>query len=95
MFHKDEQLVAELRHFARTWRDESPRTCELLERAALRLLELANRRGTDQPAEPGSVTVVTNDGGECVAVTRTDGEHRILKMIWKSDMTDVSEEVEK
>jgi len=34
-------------------------------------------------AEHGEVTVVTNEDGECVAVTRTDDEHRILKIIWE------------
>lgn len=37
---------------------------------------------TDRQSE-GEVTIVTNEAGECVAVTRTDDEHRILSVIWK------------
>lgn len=32
---------------------------------------------------PGTVTIQENEAGECVAVTRTDEEHRILAVIWE------------
>lgn len=32
--------------------------------------------------EFGKVTVTTNEQGECIAVTRTDDEHRVLSVIW-------------
>ena len=31
----------------------------------------------------GEVTVTTTESGECVLVSRQDGEHRILKIIWE------------
>lgn len=34
------------------------------------------------PDPKGSVTITTNEEGECVAVTRTDEDHRILSVIW-------------
>lgn len=41
------------------------------------------RAALAQESEVGEVTVTCNEAGECVAVTRTDGEHRILSVIWK------------
>lgn len=35
-------------------------------------------------ADPGKVTVTTDDHGRCVAVTRTDDEGRILSVIWEA-----------
>jgi hypothetical protein len=32
----------------------------------------------------GLLTIVTNEAGQCVAVTRTDEEHRILDVIWEA-----------
>lgn len=35
-------------------------------------------------APEGEVTITTDESGRCVAVTRTDSEHRILSVIWKA-----------
>ena len=35
----------------------------------------------------GEVTITTDRTGNCVAVTRTDDEHRILKVIWERKPT--------
>jgi hypothetical protein len=32
---------------------------------------------------PGKVTITTNEAGDCVAVTRTDDEGRILSVLWE------------
>ena len=38
-----------------------------------------------RPADDiGLLTIVTNEEGQCVAVTRTDDEGRILKVIWEA-----------
>jgi hypothetical protein len=34
---------------------------------------------------PGKVTVTTNEAGDCVAVTRTDDEGRILSVLWERE----------
>jgi hypothetical protein len=34
---------------------------------------------------PGKVTVTCNEAGDCVAVTRTDDEGRILSVLWERD----------
>jgi hypothetical protein len=34
---------------------------------------------------PGKVTITTNEAGDCVAVTRTDDEGRILSVLWERD----------
>lgn len=36
-----------------------------------------------QGVDPGKVTITCNDAGDCVAVTRTDSEGRILKVLWE------------
>lgn len=44
---------------------------------------VAGDAGPAKEVNLGRVTVTCNEDGDCVAVTRTDDEHRILSVIWE------------
>lgn len=46
---------------------------------SLRTVPGAGADGVD----PGEVTITCNEDGDCVAVTRTDREGRIVKVLWE------------
>lgn len=41
------------------------------------------REYRDAVRAEGDVTVTCNEAGDAIAVTRTDDEHRILRVIWE------------
>lgn len=52
---------------------------------------IENIIGLLQDETGGEVTIVTNEAGECVAVTRTDAEHKILSIIWERSARSLEE----
>lgn len=41
------------------------------------------KKSKDKEDKEGEVVVTTNENGECVLVSRQDGDHNILKVIWE------------
>ena len=52
-------------------------------RAAADAVLFAQELHRTDPREIGDITIVTNQAGDCVAVTRTDGYGKVFSVVWE------------